>query len=92
MEALAKDLAQAYEPILASEMAAIKYADLIPAILRVSVRHGMRMPRDFVLVTKQMLYFDRYAKLLAPKLNVFRDPRIVSALAADIMQARLQGA
>ena len=53
--------------MLASELAAIKYADLIPAILRTSVRHGMRMPRDFVLVTKQMLYFDRYAKLLAPE-------------------------
>jgi aarF domain-containing kinase len=90
MEALAKDLAVAYEPILASEMAAIKYADLIPAIMRTSVRHGMRLPRDFVLVTKQMLYFDRYAKLLAPTLNVFRDPRIVAALAMDVMQARLQ--
>ncbi len=92
MEALARDLAVAYEPILASEMAAIKYADLIPAIMRTSVRHGMRLPRDFVLVTKQMLYFDRYAKLLAPTLNVFRDPRIVGALARDVMQARLQPA
>jgi aarF domain-containing kinase len=92
LDALAKDLAAAYEPLLGSELAAIKYADLIPAILRTSVRHGMRMPRDFVLVTKQMLYFDRYAKLLAPRLNVFKDPRIVSALAMDMMQARLQGA
>jgi predicted unusual protein kinase regulating ubiquinone biosynthesis (AarF/ABC1/UbiB family) len=92
LDALAKDLAKAYEPLLASDMAAIKYADLIPAIMRTAVRHGMRMPRDFVLVTKQMLYFDRYAKLLAPKLNVFRDPRIVEALATDVMTARMQGA
>jgi predicted unusual protein kinase regulating ubiquinone biosynthesis (AarF/ABC1/UbiB family) len=90
MTALAADLKVAYEPLLASEMAAIKYADLIPAIMRTSVRHGMRLPRDFVLVTKQMLYFDRYAKLLAPTLNVFRDPRIVAALAMDVMQARMQ--
>jgi aarF domain-containing kinase len=90
IDALSKDLGEAYEPLLASEMAAIKYADLIPAIMRTSVRHGMRLPRDFVLVTKQMLYFDRYAKLLAPKLNVFRDPRIVEALAMDVMQARMQ--
>jgi predicted unusual protein kinase regulating ubiquinone biosynthesis (AarF/ABC1/UbiB family) len=92
MEALAKDLKVAYEPMLASEMAAIKYADLIPAIMRTSVKHGMRLPRDFVLVTKQMLYFDRYAKILAPTLNVFRDPRIVAALAMDVMQARMQPA
>jgi hypothetical protein len=50
------------------------------------------MPRDFVLVVKQMLYFDRYAKVLAPKLNVFRDPRIVTALASDMMQARMDAA
>jgi predicted unusual protein kinase regulating ubiquinone biosynthesis (AarF/ABC1/UbiB family) len=92
MDALAKDLKVAYEPMLASEMAAIKYADLIPAIMRTSVKHGMRLPRDFVLVTKQMLYFDRYAKILAPTLNVFRDPRIVAALAMDVMQARMQPA
>ncbi|MGH7295761.1 MAG: ABC1 kinase family protein, partial [Polyangiaceae bacterium] len=88
LEALSRDLAKSWEPLLGSEMSAIKYADLIPAIMRTSIRHGMRLPRDFVLVTKQMLYFDRYAKVLAPKLNVFRDPRIVEALAADVMMAR----
>jgi predicted unusual protein kinase regulating ubiquinone biosynthesis (AarF/ABC1/UbiB family) len=88
VEALAKDLAAAYEPMLAGELAATKYADVIPAIMRAGIRHGLRMPRDFVLVVKQMLYFDRYAKLLAPRLNVFRDPRIVAALAVDIMTAR----
>ena len=58
-------------------------------IMRTGVKHGMRMPRDFVLVVKQMLYFDRYAKLLAPDLNVFRDPRIVSGLMEDVLQARM---
>jgi aarF domain-containing kinase len=92
LEAVAKDLARAYEPLLAKEDSAMKYADVIPAIMRTAVRHGMRMPRDFVLVVKQMLYFDRYAKLLAPKLNVFRDPRIMAALATDVMEARMRAA
>jgi aarF domain-containing kinase len=88
LDKLGKDLAEAYEPMLSSELAAVKYADILPTILRTGVQHGMRMPREFVLVVKQMLYFDRYAKLLAPGLNVFRDPRIVSGLVADVMQAR----
>ena len=92
LDDLAKDLAKAYQPMLENELAAIKYADVIPAIMRTAVRHGLRMPRDFVLVVKQMLYFDRYAKVLAPNLNVFRDPRIVAALASDVMQARMQAA
>ena len=87
MDALAKDLGEAYRPMMENELAAVKYADVIPAIMRTAVRHGLRMPRDFVLVVKQMLYFDRYAKVLAPNLNVFRDPRIVAALASDMMQA-----
>jgi predicted unusual protein kinase regulating ubiquinone biosynthesis (AarF/ABC1/UbiB family) len=90
LDDLAKDLAAAYEPMLSSELSAIKYADVIPAIMRTAIRHGLRMPRDFVLVVKQMLYFDRYAKLLAPNLNVFRDPRILSALTMDVMQAKMQ--
>ena len=55
--------------------------------MRVSVKHRMRLPREFVLVTKQMLYFDRYAKLLAPKLNIFSDPRLVAAVTQDVMRA-----
>jgi aarF domain-containing kinase len=92
LDDLARDLSKAYAPMLENELAAIKYADVIPAIMRTAVRHGLRMPRDFVLVVKQMLYFDRYAKILAPNLNVFRDPRIVAALAMDVMQARSQAA
>ncbi len=92
LDHLARDLAKAYQPMLDNELAAIKYADVIPAIMRTAVRHGLRMPRDFVLVVKQMLYFDRYAKVLAPNLNVFRDPRIVTALMSDVMQARMQAA
>jgi predicted unusual protein kinase regulating ubiquinone biosynthesis (AarF/ABC1/UbiB family) len=76
--------------MMASEGSSIKYADIIPATMRTAIHHGLRMPRDFILVVKQMLYFDRYAKVLAPNLNVFRDPRIISALTMDVMQARMQ--
>jgi aarF domain-containing kinase len=90
LDSLSKDLEAVYEPMLSNELAPVKYADIIPTILRTGIRHGMRMPRDFVLVVKQMLYFDRYAKLLAPGLNVFRDPRIVAGLMEDVMQARMR--
>jgi predicted unusual protein kinase regulating ubiquinone biosynthesis (AarF/ABC1/UbiB family) len=85
---LGEELAAAYEPLLSSTEHSAKYADIIPMIMRTGIKHGMRMPRDFVLVVKQMVYFDRYAKLLAPDLNVFRDPRIVSGLLEDIAHAQ----
>lgn len=83
---LAADLRTSFEPMLGGANA--KYADMLPAMLRTSVRHGLRLPREMVLVSKQMIYFDRYAKVLAPELNVFRDPRVVMALAEDVMAAR----
>ena len=32
--------------------------------------------------------YDRYAKLLAPKLNIFADPRIIASLMEDLQLAR----
>lgn len=45
-------------------------------IVAVGERHGIRFPRAFALLLKQMLYFDRYIKILAPDLNLFEDERI----------------
>ena len=87
MEALARDLAAVYEPLLDAPLAALKFADVLPGLLRAAERHRLVLPRDFVLVTKQMLYFDRYAKKLAPRLNVFKDPRLVTPLAMDMLAA-----
>jgi predicted unusual protein kinase regulating ubiquinone biosynthesis (AarF/ABC1/UbiB family) len=88
LDALAADLKQAYAPMLSMSFGDLKYGELLPSILRVSVKYRMRLPREFVLVTKQMLYFDRYAKLLAPRLNIFSDPRLVASLGADVARAR----
>ena len=87
LDALGRDLREVYEPLLASSVGAIQYTDLLPGLLRTAEKHRLRMPKDFVLVTKQMLYFDRYAKKLAPNLNVFRDPRLVTPLAVDVLAA-----
>ncbi len=86
-EALGKDLEKGAAPLLDPTRPA-KYADLLPVVMRVTMRHRMRMPRDFVLILKQMIYFDRYAKLLAPNLNIFSDPRIIAALMEDLALAR----
>lgn len=91
-KALAADLKKAYAPILTTSFGDLNYADVLPDILRASVKHRMRLPREFVLVTKQMLYFDRYAKLLAPKLNIFSDPRLVAAISEDVLRVRSQPA
>ena len=92
MEKFAADLETAYSPILKLKFSDINYAELLPQIQRVASKHRMRMPKEFVLITKQMLYFDRYAKLLAPNLNIFTDPRLVMSLMQDVAMAKAQQA
>jgi aarF domain-containing kinase len=88
LDAFAGDLEGAYTPLLDKSFGELNYAEILPEIQRVARKHRMTMPKEFVLITKQMLYFDRYAKLLAPELNVFTDPRLIISLMGDIQKAR----
>ena len=90
MEGFIADLKETYGPLLTLSFGQVNYADFLPGIQRTATRHRMRMPNEFILITKQLLYFDRYAKSLAPKLNVFTDPRLVLGMMADIQKARAQ--
>jgi len=91
VELLAADVEKAYAPMRQLNFAEMKYIDLLPNILAMARRHQLRMPREFILIVKQVLYFDRYAKLLAPELNVFTDPRVFAALAEDVQKALTSG-
>ncbi|HEY0993791.1 MAG TPA: AarF/UbiB family protein [Kofleriaceae bacterium] len=90
MDSLVRDLGDTYRPLLTLSFAEVNYAEFLPGIQRTATRHRMRMPNEFILITKQLLYFDRYAKALAPKLNVFTDPRLVLGMMSDIQKARAQ--
>lgn len=50
---------------------------LLLDVVRVSEAYGLRFPREFGLLLKQLLYFDRYTRLLAPSLNVLEDDRVM---------------
>ncbi|GFR40256.1 hypothetical protein Agub_g828 [Astrephomene gubernaculifera] len=49
---------------------------LFVQLVRIGETHGVKFPREFGLFLKQMLYFDRYTRILAPSLQVFNDDRI----------------
>jgi aarF domain-containing kinase len=80
VDAFAKHLKETYSPILGKALASIKYEEVLPTIVRGAIRFGVRLPREFILVLKQLLYFDRYAKLTAPNLNVWQDFSLVDFL------------
>lgn len=88
MDGFVKDLGETYSPLLKLSFAEVNYAEFLPGIQRTATKHRVQMPKEFILITKQLLYFDRYAKALAPKLNVFTDPRLIFSMMADIQKAR----
>jgi aarF domain-containing kinase len=90
MDAFERDLKDTYSPLLTLSFKDVNYAEFLPGIQRTATRHRVKMPKEFVLITKQLLYFDRYAKALAPNLNVFTDQRLIFSMMQDIQKARME--
>lgn len=49
---------------------------LMANLAEIGKRHGIHFPKDFALLTKQMLYFDRFMVTLAPNMDLFDDQRL----------------
>lgn len=80
MEAAARDVAAVVTPLLARSMAEIDYGDVLRHVLRVATAYRVRLPRELVLLVKQLLYFERYAKEMAPEYQILTDPEILAIL------------
>lgn len=79
-DAFGQDLDKVFAPVLEKSIAEIKYEEILPSLLSGATKYQVRLPREFILVLKQLLYFDRYSKLTAPDLNVFTDLYLVDFL------------
>ncbi|ARG37331.1 AarF/ABC1/UbiB kinase family protein [Acinetobacter baumannii] len=82
VQVLAQDLERLFngvlmadpQQILASNPADLN--DLMMDMVAVGERHGIKFPRDFALLFKQMLYFDRFMRVLAPYTDIYADQRL----------------
>ncbi|AKF04161.1 Ubiquinone biosynthesis monooxygenase UbiB [Sandaracinus amylolyticus] len=86
-EALVMDLEVTFAPMIDPEEG-FKLRDLVPGLVRSSRRHGLRLPRDLVLVTKQLVYLDRYSRAYGgAKMNVLTDQRLTNLIMQDMFAA-----
>jgi len=51
--------------------------DALLEFVEVTENNGLKLPREFGLLVKQSLYFDRYLKILAPNVDVMNDSRVM---------------
>ncbi|HNL91512.1 MAG TPA: AarF/ABC1/UbiB kinase family protein, partial [Pseudomonadales bacterium] len=74
--ALAKDLEQLYLQFDSDNGNNDFLNTITLQISNIGRKYGIRFPREFTLLLKQFLYFDRYIRLLSPDLDIFDDDRI----------------
>ncbi|WP_436796379.1 AarF/UbiB family protein [Actinospongicola halichondriae] len=78
LDAAIDDVEALLAPMVTKPLAEISYAELLGHIVQVAMRYRVVLPRELVLVVKQLLYFERYAKLLAPDYKMLADPSILA--------------
>lgn len=74
LDAVFLELEKIYDTLTTSEVVDESRLNRIFYDLKiVAEKNGIKIPREFALLMKQMLYFDRYVKSMAPEINLFRD-------------------
>jgi predicted unusual protein kinase regulating ubiquinone biosynthesis (AarF/ABC1/UbiB family) len=77
VDAIGQEIKALAEPLLDAPLSEIHYGEILGQIIRVATRYRIRLPRDLVLVVKQILYFERYGRSLAPDYRILSDPVIL---------------
>ena len=81
-QVLADDLKRLFNGVLLADPQEILSSnpadlnDIMMDMVAVGERHGIKFPRDFALLFKQMLYFDRFMRVLAPYTDIYADQRL----------------
>ncbi|MDC4653516.1 AarF/UbiB family protein [Acinetobacter baumannii] len=82
VQVLAQDLERLFNGVLMADPQQILASnpgdlnDIMMDMVAVGERHGIKFPRDFALLFKQMLYFDRFMRVLAPYTDIYADQRL----------------
>lgn len=79
---LAQDMERLFSGVMLADPQKVMSGDiadlntLMMDMVGIGERHGIHFPRDFALLMKQMLYFDRFMRVLTPYMDVFGDARL----------------
>jgi predicted unusual protein kinase regulating ubiquinone biosynthesis (AarF/ABC1/UbiB family) len=77
LERATADVRDLVEPLVDKPLGEVSYGEMLGHVLRVATSYHVVLPRELVLVVKQLLYFERYAKELAPNYRILADPGIL---------------
>ncbi len=73
VEEVAARLKMVLDPMFDMTLGEVSLAEMLRQQVELQQEYGARAARELVLVSKQLMYFERYAKELAPTYNMARD-------------------
>jgi ubiquinone biosynthesis protein len=82
LERAVADVEALVAPHVEKPLGEIAYGEVLDGVLRVARAHRIQLPRELVGIVKQLAYFERYVKELAPQYEMFSDPANVEHLLA----------
>ncbi len=76
VEQLATDLKTMMDKVYSDKQEADNLNVLMLEMVDIGKRYGIHFPQDFALLTKQLLYFDKFMVALAPDMELFEGERL----------------
>ncbi|CAM3986684.1 ABC1 kinase family protein [Smaragdicoccus niigatensis] len=88
----ANDIATFVAPVGVTALGSLSYGSLVGQLTELAKKHDARLPRELVLVAKQLLYVEGYMKQLAPNWRPFVDPEVLKFFAGLVREAEAERA
>jgi ubiquinone biosynthesis protein len=79
LDVLAAEVQARYEPFLNDGVVVAQLGQLMDTMIRAMVKFRVRIPRELVLLSKQMLYLEGAARALAPEVDLLQEQQMIYA-------------
>jgi predicted unusual protein kinase regulating ubiquinone biosynthesis (AarF/ABC1/UbiB family)/CBS domain-containing protein len=76
------------QPMLAGGMQAISLGDLVTSSIDLMKQYGATAPQEMMLIGKQLLYIERYSKVLAPTYSIINDAFLMKNIFPEAAAAK----
>lgn len=87
-EEIAQRMALVFTPMITGGFAKVNLGELITASVELMKAYGATAPQELMLVGKQLLYIERYTRVLAPDYAIVTDPFVVKNIFPEQAAAR----
>jgi predicted unusual protein kinase regulating ubiquinone biosynthesis (AarF/ABC1/UbiB family) len=88
-EEIGERMGAMFTPMLAAGFSSLSLGDLIVSAVELMKAYGGTAPQEMMLIGKQLLYIERYTKVLAPDYSIIDDLFIVQNIFPDEAKERI---